>query len=1087
MAKLLSVFAMLVVSEPIYALEFSTDSRLASGKWVKIGIPKTGVYEISYYQLRRLGFESPEKVSIYGTGGEEIPLNFINVQGDVFVKDDLQPVPVSRRDSKLLFYAQGPDNIRWYADSKDVYAGGYFENLGLNFYSDYGYYFLSDSQSDKSPEIESMEKTESELPVVSNGWGYVYHETDNTLGPNYSGKELWGERFVTSDEKAREFTCKFPGLYLTGNLRGTVMCRFMSNCADYSELEFSGNSIKGTQRFAIPALVNEATFSVNSGIKKSAIGFKAGDGKIFLKYQPASTIKHAYLDYFLVTYPRTFAFENENQFRVFVNGGQKFATASNIETWDVSDINNPRILYSDNEYCYLPDGGLEIVRFNRDANTLLPSSYENIANANLHRLATDNEPTMIIITTEEIYPAACELADYHKQKGDDVMVVKVTDIYNEFSSGRPDPQAYRLLAKMMYDKNPSNPLECILLLGQIRGDVKKSDPANTIIALQSESGARSTETHSLIDVYGMTDSYYSGNIQTRPMRLAVAVLPVNNTDETSRYLKKVKAFESDESLPYWMDNRLFIGDDYNEGMHYASVEELINKLNNAADNKGISYKNYLGEAPTGILLDNFLKYLKKGMGYTLYMGHGGNTNIGSNTFWNLSSLNRLNNKRCGFMTFGGCSTTLYETLNRGISESMVLGRDYGLVGTLATIREVWATENHNFINRFNEALYSKLDKTTGIPPHLGEALLVAKSNERTANKFNFNLICDPLLRLPLPTLGASINNFPPTVNPGDDVMLQGTINTPGGALAGDFNGKVVVKWFGPAFSCIPRNLISGYKTTTEIEYDQDLVATQEISVANGKFEQNIRCPEYLAKYHGKEMSCTITAFDPDSRLIAFGKANFNLGGNGNVNTSDNRGPAIESISISAEDPMKAPTSTDLLISISDETGIRTNADAPELPLNVSLDGTVIPDIVSFLSMQNAGKRLELNIPLQGLEEGIHEVKVYSTDYVGNSSSSAYTFRVAPETVAPLVLKGECRDSAELEYPEEALTSDSDMILIILTHEGHHVAKRNVRPGDAWDLTDDEGRRVAPGLYKAILRFGGKASLPANIPVLSATR
>ena len=35
---------------------YATQSKLATGKWVKIMIPESGVYQITYTELRAMGF-----------------------------------------------------------------------------------------------------------------------------------------------------------------------------------------------------------------------------------------------------------------------------------------------------------------------------------------------------------------------------------------------------------------------------------------------------------------------------------------------------------------------------------------------------------------------------------------------------------------------------------------------------------------------------------------------------------------------------------------------------------------------------------------------------------------------------------------------------------------------------------------------------------------------------------------------------------------------------------------------------------------------------------------------------------------------
>ena len=73
------------------ASRYATQSKLSTGKWVKISIPETGVYELTDAELMEMGFSNPSNVRLYGYGGYRI--NEI-LNGRTI--DDLRLVPVAR-------------------------------------------------------------------------------------------------------------------------------------------------------------------------------------------------------------------------------------------------------------------------------------------------------------------------------------------------------------------------------------------------------------------------------------------------------------------------------------------------------------------------------------------------------------------------------------------------------------------------------------------------------------------------------------------------------------------------------------------------------------------------------------------------------------------------------------------------------------------------------------------------------------------------------------------------------------------------------------------------------------------------------
>lgn len=1078
--------AALLPSLQASALDFAQDSRLATGRWHKIAVSKSGIYEISFDKLRELGFSNPEKVAVYGCGGREIPLNFMDIKGNTYVTDDLQPVPVSFRGNSIIFYAQGPEALDWVAD-ENIPSGGYFDNSGLNFYSPYGYYFISEADSEKSPAPEEMQPdtaVPSGLPCI---YGYAYHETDSQYGPNESGKEMWGESFTEQNNRTASFSTSFPGIDISQSDKGAVAMRFMHDSKAYSTVSISGAPLTGESVFGLPSITSDATYSVTTQ-KRNPVTYTGSQGDIQIVYLPKSASKTAYLDYFLFTYPRSASLAaGESQYIAVADGGNAGIKAeAGTEIWDVTDPARPVVMKPSGGYVFLPEGCRRIVKFKPSSTLLSPEKYERANNSNLHRLALDNDPRMIIIATDRLYPAAEEFAQYHNDRGETTLVVRASDIYNEFSSGRPDPMAYRLFIKMIYDKQFSS-LENVLLMGEIRGAYKLLENKDAIIAPQSESGASKVETHSMIDILGMTDSFYSGQIQTRPIRLPIAVLPFRDISEARLYLEKLRKYENETDLAYWADNFLYLADDNNNGLHVTSIEYLTNNLCEASGNRHTIIKNYLGEAPLTAVKDNFYNILNSGASHILYMGHGGGNGIGTREFLRIGEIGRMKNDRFPFMVFGGCSTTMYESLRRGISEAMVIGTRYGFIGTLATVREVWAQDNQNFINEFQKEIYSGMASATGQLPSYGKAYLAAKKHEATNNKFNFNLICDPLVRPYYPTLSSVVSECPAAAAPGIAIKVKGSVLTPDNNPASGFNGSMVVKWFAPEYSRKQQNLVSGDNTINMIKYDQDVMASQEIKVSDGQFEATLRVPDNFDRYAGSSVNCVFTGFDPGSRLTSYGKVPVRISapGAGAGADADTQAPSINLLRVDASDPGRTPSSTVLLAEVTDDNGLRTNTSSPEASFSVMLDGTYLKDISSCYSLSDGARRMDLAVPLENLAEGSHDVRVSFTDYAGNTSSAGYSFIVSEGLIPPLGLIGECRRKAALVYPDDVyLSSGGEVILSVTDLEGNLIASRTVQPGDAWDLTDDSGRRVPQGIYKAVIRFGGNVSEPLLLPVLA---
>lgn len=116
---------------------YAEHSVLASGKWAKIRVPSTGIYQLTNELIRKAGFTDLDKVKVYGYGGAL--LNEALTEADLVAHDDLKEVPTCTLDGKRVFFAQGP--VSWASKSATIRT--------RNPYSDFGYYFIT--QSDDEP------------------------------------------------------------------------------------------------------------------------------------------------------------------------------------------------------------------------------------------------------------------------------------------------------------------------------------------------------------------------------------------------------------------------------------------------------------------------------------------------------------------------------------------------------------------------------------------------------------------------------------------------------------------------------------------------------------------------------------------------------------------------------------------------------------------------------------------------------------------------------------------------------------------------------------------------------------------------
>ena len=104
-ASLLVMFGCVIPAHALEKTYYAESSKLATGKWVKIAVTESGVYQITADDARSWGLGSDlSQIHVFGYGGA--PLSE-TMRGDNYT-DDLPQMPVVRTSDRILFYAQGP-------------------------------------------------------------------------------------------------------------------------------------------------------------------------------------------------------------------------------------------------------------------------------------------------------------------------------------------------------------------------------------------------------------------------------------------------------------------------------------------------------------------------------------------------------------------------------------------------------------------------------------------------------------------------------------------------------------------------------------------------------------------------------------------------------------------------------------------------------------------------------------------------------------------------------------------------------------------------------------------------------------------
>ena len=156
---------------------YASHSVLAEGRWVKIRIPETGLYQITDSVAQLAGFTDAAHVSVWGYGGALQP--DLLSESYLISTDDLKEQPSFYYNGRRLFYGVGP--VNWTSTGSDPRI--------RNYYSSYGYYFLTDAP-ENIPDIPDISDS-PEYPENDEG-------SDDPIIPDESEQQQDSIAFVST-------------------------------------------------------------------------------------------------------------------------------------------------------------------------------------------------------------------------------------------------------------------------------------------------------------------------------------------------------------------------------------------------------------------------------------------------------------------------------------------------------------------------------------------------------------------------------------------------------------------------------------------------------------------------------------------------------------------------------------------------------------------------------------------------------------------------------------------------------------------------------------------------------------------------
>lgn len=1024
------------------AERYAANSILATGKWAKIRVPSSGVYQITESLIRKAGFSSLSKIKVYGYGGN---LQAERLDGNTLKElDDLKEVATYDRGKSRLFYARGP--VSWSSPTAT--------RRTRNPYSDYGYYFITETTDSEEEPLKADSAAFISAFYPSNNDYHSIYEVDGYAW-YHGGRNLYDSKAISSGSSQKVVLSK-PANATSAQLSVNVSAGSSSSV----EVLHNGASL-GTITISVPAKY----YAGNEAMKTYTISSQQAKDTITIRNNGSSPVR---IDFVSAAWDKP----------------------SPAPSLDGS--------FPDAEYVY------------------------NITNQNHH---ADSAADMVIIipTSQKLLKQANRLADFHRQHdGMRVNVVPADELFNEFSSGTPDANAYRRYMKMLYDRAeteadmPSHLLlfgDCVWDNRMLTQDCRNMSPDDYLLVFESENSFSETTCYADDGFYCLLDDGEGANLLTsdRP-DIAVGRFPVTTEAEAKIMVDKTIGYVENKNAGSWQNTIVFMGDDGDANIHMHDVNEVADATISAHPEylvRKIMWDAYPQETSASghgyPAVTNLIKRLQSSGALIFdYGGHGRPDQVSHENVLRLTDFKAFSNKNLPLWVTATCDIMPYDGVEPTIGEAAVLNENGGAMAFFGTARTVFVPENKAINRAFMK--YVLTYDSNGKPITIGEAqrltksYLITSSEDRSANKLQYQLLGDPAVALHLPTQKVvvdSINGISVNDTQKKATLQAGSIATISGHIEGnnDFTGLVsaTVRDSRELITCNMNASAAADSAFTFYDYTKYLFNGSD-SIKNGKFNLSFAVPMDI-NYSDKAGIMNFHAVSSDKQMLAHGYCtNFIVGGTATVD-NDSIGPSIFCYlnSPSFVNGGNVNSTPYFVAQITDANGINSTGNGIGHDLQLIIDGdmaktyTLNDNFVYDFGTYTSGTTY-YQIP--ELSAGKHTLKFRAWDILNNSSTVSLDFNVVRALTPKLFNVGVTKNPAStsttfiINHDRVGTTMDVDIDVfdasgrLLWTHHESGVSTNGAYTS-TWNLCTDSGQQLQTGVYLYRVRVACEGSSQAS--------
>ena len=1028
------------------AERYAEHSILSQGKWAKISVSNTGIHQLTASTIKSAGFSDISKVKIYGYGGNLVP----EVLSDSYLReyDDLKEIPTCTVGGKKLFYAQG--SIYWDSNESSVRT--------RNPYSDYGYYFITENDS------EPLTCTEEEL--LNTAWPTpdAYHslyEKDEFSWMS-GGRNLFYKEAIESG-KTGKYIINIP----EGNTEADLTVSVTANPQTAIKIYLNNKEI-GSRTISIMA-----NYKANGFTDTWHVNNLHGNDTVYIKNVSGGIAR---LDYISLRYNTPKAAP--------VLATDDFPTAKYVYNITNQD------LHADKDY---------------DMVIIIPTSQKLLKQA--QRLAkhhADHDGLNVrIVPADELYN------EFSSGTPDVSAYKRYMKMLYDKSDSLHMPKSLLLFGDCTFDNR--------MLISDAKSETKKNSLDDYLLCYESENSFSSTECYVSDDFLTYLDDEEDISTFLGLPDIGVGRFPCTTEEEAKILVDKTINYALNTNAGSWQNTIMFLGDDGNNNIHMHDVNDVAEQT--ISEHPGYYVRKIYWDAfnrtslSTGNRYPDATEIIKQqqnnGALIIDYAGHGSPTSISHEIVLSVKDFANFKGNNLPLWVTASCEIMPFDSNDETIGEKALLNAEGGAVAFYGTTRTVYVPQNKKINSAFMKYVLSYDEN--GKPVTLGEAQRLAKNYlvkngiEITKNKLQYSLLGDPALSLALPTYTAVIDNINgidvksdslPQLRAGDKVSIKGHIELAGNK-AENFSGTLdaMVRDTKETVKCKLNNTTSEGADTAFIFTDRkNNLYHGTNKVENGEFNFTFAVPKDINYADGTGL-INIYAYDPALKASAHGACDkFTVNGS-NIAENDSIGPSIYCY-LNSEDFTfggEVNSTPFFVAQISDKDGINASGAGIGHDMTLIIDGDIdktynLNDNFTFdYESYTSGQTF---YALPALSEGKHTLKFRAWDILNNPSTTTLDFvvkkSIQPNIVDVYATNNPARESTTFVVAHNFCGAELELVIDIMDTSGRllwSTSERGIATTNTiaykWNLTTDSGAKLNTGIYLYRIKLSSNGSSYAS--------